>query len=195
MNKLDVISKPTIASHSHSMITAAMKIISNLTPTHTVFTLCYFVLFIFQYNTQYNHSLMYILTPHSWHYYTMVTQSPTVENTLWWSTGCSVVLLVFESIASVNSTQSIMRWRHWSHSTLHRMLYRVVFNGFFFYILLLIRCFVAVGRRVPMVSRAIFSNERNRDMSDECWTNTTHTYVSLSFHSSINTTLYQFLII
>lgn len=50
MNKLDVNLRPTIASHSHSMITVAIKIISNLTPTHAVFTFCY-VLFVYFYLT------------------------------------------------------------------------------------------------------------------------------------------------
>lgn len=126
MNKLDVISKPTIASHSHSMITAAIKIISNLTPTHTVFTLCYSVLFILyfflflfffflslQYNKQYTIILfvrMYILTPHSRHYY---NRGHTITNS---RKHIVVIYRVFGGftclwkwIASVNRAQTTMR--------------------------------------------------------------------------------------
>lgn len=95
----------------------------------------------------------------------MVTQSPTVENTLWWSTGCSIDVLVIESFTrrkfNVNDDATWI-WLTRHPATLYFIalssmaVYYFIF--FFFQFHFLFRCYVAVGRRVPMVSRAIFSN-------------------------------------
>lgn len=61
------------------------------------------------------------------------------RNTLWCSTGCSAVLLVFESITSINPTQNVMRrrYKHPAKNTLSCCL-QWFFFFFWFAILLLL---------------------------------------------------------